>query len=125
MGGGWLTIGGTRVDLLYRDMARVGDVIDDCRRGSIERQYQPGSPRAFVSTVYMGEVLLPPVAGPARPLGGTQKLTSPLPTGASGRNRRYVPAGGRIHHCCRKTWPWPQRPYLRRRLRLPMCGLSV
>ncbi len=79
-GGGWLTIGGTRVDLLYRDLVRVGEVINDCRRGSIERQYQPGSPHAFVSTVYMGEVAYcRPLWDPEGSLAELKKLTVPYP----------------------------------------------
>lgn len=57
-GGGWLTIGGNRVDLLYRDLDRVQAVINDCRDGKIEVAYQPGHPHAFVSAIYMGEVAL-------------------------------------------------------------------
>src|SRR5262249_24005761 len=34
-GGGWLTIGGTRVDLLYRDLSRVRAVVDECCAGQI------------------------------------------------------------------------------------------
>jgi hypothetical protein len=55
-GGGWLTISGTRVDLLYRNLDRVQAVIDDCHAGKIEVAYQPGHPHAFVSAIYMGEV---------------------------------------------------------------------
>lgn len=55
-GGSWLTVDGRRVDLLYRDLAKVLDVIDACRAGRIERVYQPGHPHAFVSAIYMGEV---------------------------------------------------------------------
>jgi hypothetical protein len=55
-GGGWLKIGGTRVDLLYRDIDRVRFVIRECREGRVERHYQPGHPHAFVSSIYMGEV---------------------------------------------------------------------
>lgn len=55
-GGAWLTVGGKRVDLLYRDLGRVRDVIDSCRDGHVERAYQPGHPHAFVSAIYMGEV---------------------------------------------------------------------
>lgn len=55
-GGGWLTIGGVRVDLLYRDLNRVESVIEQCRAGEFERHYQPGHPHAFLSCIYMGEV---------------------------------------------------------------------
>ncbi|HZP98646.1 MAG TPA: nucleotidyltransferase domain-containing protein [Reyranella sp.] len=55
-GGAWLTVDGKRVDLLYRDLGKVGEVIEACRAGRIERAYQPGHPHAFVSAIYMGEV---------------------------------------------------------------------
>jgi Nucleotidyltransferase domain len=57
-GGAWLTVAGTRVDLLYRELGKVRGVIDACRVGRIERTYQPGHPHAFVSPIYMGEVAL-------------------------------------------------------------------
>jgi nucleotidyltransferase-like protein len=57
-GGAWLTVERRRVDLLYRDLAKVRAVIEACRAGKIERVYQPGHPHAFVSAIYMGEVAL-------------------------------------------------------------------
>ena len=79
-GGGWLTIGGTRVDLLYRDLVRVGEVVNDSRKGSIERQYQAGHPHAFVSTIYMGEVAYcRSLWDPAGRLAELKKLTVPYP----------------------------------------------
>ena len=55
-GGGWLVIGGTRVDWLYRDLARVGGIIADCLEGRYASHYQPGHPHAFHTHMYMGEV---------------------------------------------------------------------
>jgi predicted nucleotidyltransferase len=55
-GGGWLTVAGTRVDLLYRDLDQVRAIIRECRAGRVERHYQPGHPHAFVSSIYLGEV---------------------------------------------------------------------
>lgn len=55
-GGGWLTIGGTHVDLLYRDLQQVQAAITESHAGTIDVAYQPGHPHAFVSTIYMGEV---------------------------------------------------------------------
>jgi hypothetical protein len=55
-GGGWLMVGGVHVDLLYRNLDRVGAAIDDACVGKVERFYQPGHPHVFVSTIYMGEV---------------------------------------------------------------------
>jgi len=55
-GGGWLKIEGYAVDFLYRDLTRVAQVIEDCRRGVISMHYQPGHPHGFASYIYMGEV---------------------------------------------------------------------
>lgn len=57
-GGAWLTVEGKRVDLLYRDLAKVRAVIAEAQAGHVERVYQPGHPHAFVSSIYMGEVAL-------------------------------------------------------------------
>jgi predicted nucleotidyltransferase len=79
-GGGWLTLAGTRVDLLYRDLQRVRAVIDDCHEGRIERHYQPGHPHAFVSSIYMGEVAYcRPLWDPAGSLAALNQLTQPYP----------------------------------------------
>jgi predicted nucleotidyltransferase len=57
-GGGWLTVGGTPVDFLYRDMDRVAEIIRQCRAGQVEFVYQPGHPHVFSSAIYMGEAAL-------------------------------------------------------------------
>lgn len=57
-GGGWLKIEGVPVDFLYRDLAQVNRVIDDCKLGQITIDYQPGHPHGFVSSIYMGEVAI-------------------------------------------------------------------
>ena len=54
-GGGWLLMGGRRVDLLYRDLGRVRAVAEACRAGQVETHYQPGHPHGFVSAIYLGE----------------------------------------------------------------------
>jgi hypothetical protein len=71
-GGAWLTVAGTRVDLLYRELGKVREVIEACRAGLIERVYQPGHPHAFVSAIYMGEVAL------ARVLWDPEQVMAPL-----------------------------------------------
>ncbi|MGF6310836.1 hypothetical protein ABIB82_004811 [Bradyrhizobium sp. i1.8.4] len=58
IGGAWLTIGGRKVDLLYRSIEQVTDVIDTCRNGEISMYYQPGHPHGFGSAIWMGEVAL-------------------------------------------------------------------
>jgi predicted nucleotidyltransferase len=55
-GGGWLVIGGVRVDWIYRDLTRVGGDIADCVDGRYATHYQPGHPHAFHTHMYMAEV---------------------------------------------------------------------
>lgn len=55
-GGAWLTIGGQRIDWIYRDIERVSDVIADCRAGVITADYYLGHPHAFHSHIYAGEI---------------------------------------------------------------------
>lgn len=79
-GGGWLVIEEMRVDLLYRDLARVGRAIDACHAGRVDIAYQPGHPHAFVSTIYMGEVALCKVLhDPDGALAALHVRTTPYP----------------------------------------------
>jgi hypothetical protein len=55
-GGGWLRVAGSPVDFLYRDMAKVESVIDNCIAGHIEVAYQPGHPLGFLSSIYAAEI---------------------------------------------------------------------
>jgi hypothetical protein len=58
VGGGWLTIAGKKVDLLYRPIEGVEKVILDCREGRVSIDYQPGHPHGFCSAIWMDEVAL-------------------------------------------------------------------
>ena len=58
VGGGWLTIAGQKVDLLYRPIEAVERVIRDCREGRVSMDYQPGHPHGFCSAIWMGEIAL-------------------------------------------------------------------
>src|SRR5579863_10356066 len=58
VGGGWLTIAGNKVDLLYRPIESVEKVIGDCREGRVGKDYQSGHPHGFCSAIWMGEVAL-------------------------------------------------------------------
>ena len=79
-GGVWLTVAGTRVDLLYRELGKVRGVIEACRAGRIERVYQPGHPHAFVSAIYMGEVALAQVLwDPEQVMAPLKRLCTPYP----------------------------------------------
>jgi predicted nucleotidyltransferase len=80
VGGGWLTIGGQKVDLLYRPIESVERVIRECREGRVSMDYQPGHPHGFCSAIWMGEVAL------CRPLSDSQgaiarlkAMTTPYP----------------------------------------------
>ncbi|HEX8034445.1 MAG TPA: nucleotidyltransferase domain-containing protein, partial [Ktedonobacterales bacterium] len=57
-GGGWLTIEGQAVDLIYRDEARVAHIVDEVPRGHFESFYHWGHPHAFISTIYAAEIAL-------------------------------------------------------------------
>src|SRR5260370_12988001 len=79
-GGGWLVVGGVHVDLLYRDLDRVGAAIDDAHAGKVERFYQPGHPHAFLPTIYMGEAACAQILhDPAGTLATLQRRTTPYP----------------------------------------------
>jgi hypothetical protein len=67
VGGGWLTIGGQKVDLLYRPIESVETVIRGCREGRVSVDYQPGHPHGFCSAIWMGEgALCRPLSDPER-----------------------------------------------------------
>ncbi|MBN8942485.1 MAG: nucleotidyltransferase domain-containing protein [Rhizobiales bacterium] len=79
-GGGWLSIDGRKVDLLYRDLGRVRAVIADCRAGRVSMDYQPGHPHGFCSAIWMGEVALcRPLSDPAGVIAALKSLTVPYP----------------------------------------------
>lgn len=56
VGGGWLRIGGRAVDVIYREIPRVGAVIHDCRAGRFTVEYQAGHPAGYPSYIYAAEV---------------------------------------------------------------------
>jgi hypothetical protein len=49
VGGAWLTIGGRKVDFLYRRVEPVKEVVAECCAGQIRMDYQPGHPHGFCS----------------------------------------------------------------------------
>jgi hypothetical protein len=80
VGGGWLSVAGRKVDLLYRSIEAVSDVIDKCRAGEITMHYQPGHPHGFCSAIWMGEVALClPLHDPEGRLAQLKAVTSPYP----------------------------------------------
>jgi Nucleotidyltransferase domain len=58
VGGAWLSVEGRKVDLLYRNVEAVADVIEACRSGEITMHYQAGHPHGFCSAIWMGEIAL-------------------------------------------------------------------
>jgi hypothetical protein len=79
-GGGWLTIDDRRVDLLYRDLSKVRQVLDDCARGIVTCHYQPGHPHGFVSAIYCGEIAeCRPLIDAEGAIGELKRLALPYP----------------------------------------------
>src|SRR6185437_11771371 len=80
VGGGWLTISGKKVDLLYRPIESVEKVIRDCRAGRLSMDYQPGHPHGFCSAIWMGEVALcRPLSDAEGALAAMKAMTVPYP----------------------------------------------
>lgn len=55
-GGAWLTIGGQRVDFLYRGLEHLERVIAEAEAGQYELHYDQQPPFGFFSGTYLGEV---------------------------------------------------------------------
>jgi hypothetical protein len=80
VGGGWLTIGGRKVDLLYRPIESVEGVIRECREGRVSMDYQPGHPHGFCSAIWMGEVALcRALSDPHGAVAALKAMTVPYP----------------------------------------------
>lgn len=54
-GGAWITFEGMPVDILLRNAKRVEAVLQDCIKGKITIDDQPGHPFGFVNTIYAAE----------------------------------------------------------------------
>jgi hypothetical protein len=79
-GGAWLTVGGRKVDLLYRDLGRVRTIVDECKAGHIVMDYQPGHPHGFCSAIYAGEVATcRPLHDPAGVVARLKRELAPFP----------------------------------------------
>src|SRR5690625_2807510 len=55
-GGGWIVVQGFHVDLIFRDVNRVEQVIEECLLGNVSTHYHTGHPHAYLNVMYMGEV---------------------------------------------------------------------
>jgi hypothetical protein len=49
-------VDGHKVDILFRGLEKVVDVIGDCKAGRAQWHYQPGHPHAFVNAIYLAEL---------------------------------------------------------------------
>jgi hypothetical protein len=57
-GGGWLSVDGMKVDILYRPLQRIEKVIFGLPRRPRHDQLSTGHPHGFCSAIWMGEVAL-------------------------------------------------------------------
>ncbi len=57
-GGAWLTIGGQRVDFLYRNIDFVSSTIDDCNAGNVRSDYWQQPAYGFHSFMYCTETAI-------------------------------------------------------------------
>jgi predicted nucleotidyltransferase len=57
-GGAWLTIGGQRVDFIYRSLEHVERVIAEAEAGRYELDYVQQPPFGFFSATYLGEMAI-------------------------------------------------------------------
>jgi predicted nucleotidyltransferase len=57
-GGAWLTVGGQRVDFLYRNIDFVSSTIDDCNVGKIQADYWQQPAYGFHSFMYCTETAI-------------------------------------------------------------------
>jgi predicted nucleotidyltransferase len=89
-GGAWLTVGGTRVDWIYRDLDRVERIRADCEQGRVDCHAQIGHPHGFWTSAYVAELALARIlADPAGALDRARPTGYPdaLRTALSGRGR--------------------------------------
>ncbi len=79
-GGGWLVTDGRQVDLLYRNLARVREVIELCRDGKPGAVYQLGHPLGFQTQIYMGEIFYcRPLHDPGSELARLKRVCAEYP----------------------------------------------
>ena len=79
-GGAWLTIGGARVDWIYRDLDRVHRIWNDCQQGKYEVGIQAGHPLGYYSCTYAADSALCRIqADPSGELAALQAQTRHYP----------------------------------------------
>lgn len=79
-GGAWLTVGGQRVDFLYRSLEHVERVIADAEAGRYEVHFLQQPPFGFFSGTYLGEVAVClPLFDPRARLDGLKRRVANYP----------------------------------------------
>lgn len=79
-GGAWLQVQRQALDLVYRDVERVGAAIDRALSGRISLEHQPGHPAGFHSQVYLAELALArPLVDPDGIVGRLRRRITPYP----------------------------------------------
>jgi len=79
-GGAWLTIGGQRVDFLYRNLEQVERVIAEAEAGRYEVHYLQQPPFGFFSGTYLGEIAVcVPLIDPEARLAALKRRVADYP----------------------------------------------
>ncbi|MBI1842594.1 MAG: nucleotidyltransferase domain-containing protein [Verrucomicrobia bacterium] len=79
-GGAWLTIGGQRVDFIYRNLEHLERVIAEAEAGRHELDYAQQPPFGFFSGTYLGEVAVcVPVVDPDARLEALKRRVAQYP----------------------------------------------
>lgn len=55
-GGGSLVIDGYHVDIIFRDIEKLRQVINESLEGNVSIHYQTGHPHGYLNVMYMGEL---------------------------------------------------------------------
>jgi len=79
-GGAWLTIGGQRVDFIYRNLEHLERVITEAEAGRYELHYLQQPPFGFFSGTYLGEIAVCiPLFDPEARLDGLKRRVAAYP----------------------------------------------
>jgi predicted nucleotidyltransferase len=79
-GGAWLTIGGQRVDFIYRNLEHLERVIAEAEAGRYELHYLQQPPFGFFSGTYLGEIAVCiPLFDPGARLDGLKRRVADYP----------------------------------------------
>jgi len=79
-GGAWLTIGGQRVDFIYRSLEHVERVIAEAIAGRYELDYAQQPPFGYFSATYLGEIAIcVPLFDPAARLAALKLQVADYP----------------------------------------------